>query len=269
MFGDGYMWNALRIAFAFLTRLPVRMPVDLPGIFLARSCAFFPLVGWLLGGVMAVVAWAILVLGGTPLLAAVLSVSVSAWLTRGLHLDGVADLCDGLGGSHEPARRLAIMKDSANGAFGVIGLVLLLLVKVSALAAIFENALYPASCGFLSLSLAALTGLIVVPTAARWAMASLAFGTSYPRELGTGHAFVGKVRASYLVVGLIFLFPFLYLAPRPAVAGIICVQLPAVWLRFKCNKALGGITGDVLGAACELGEAAGWLGVAFVVLGAT
>lgn len=262
------MWSALRIAFAFLTRLPVRMPADLPGTFLARSSAFFPLVGWLIGAAMAVVAWVILVLGGTPLLAAVLSVAVSAALTRGLHLDGVADLCDGLGGSHEPARRLEIMKDSATGAFGVIGLVLLLLVKVAALAAIFENALYPASCGFPSLSLAALTGVLVVPTAARWAMASLAFGARYPRELGTGHAFVGRVRVSYLVVGLIFLFPFLYFVPRPALAGIICAQLPAVWLRFKCNKDLGGITGDVLGAACELGEAAGWLGVVFVVYGA-
>ncbi|MDH3359415.1 MAG: adenosylcobinamide-GDP ribazoletransferase, partial [Desulfobulbaceae bacterium] len=68
------MWNALCVAFSFLTRLPVRMPVDLPGKFLARSVAFFPLVGWVVGGIMAVVAWAILVLGGTPLLAAVLSV---------------------------------------------------------------------------------------------------------------------------------------------------------------------------------------------------
>ena len=260
------MWNALRIAFAFLTRLPVSMPADLPGIYLARSSAFFPLVGWLLGGMMAVAAWAVLVLGGTPLLAAVLAVMVSAWMTRGLHLDGVADLCDGLGGSHEPARRLAIMKDSATGAFGVAGLVLLLLLKVAGLSAILENALYPARCGYLALSMPALTGLMVVPTAARWAMASLAFGTRYPREIGTGHAFVGQVRVVYLLVGLIFLFPFLSLAVRPALAGIFCAQLPAVWLRLQCNRALGGITGDVLGAACELGEAAGWLGVVFVVV---
>lgn len=215
---------------------------------------------------MAVVAWAVLVVGGTPLLAAVLAVLVSAWLTRGLHLDGLADLCDGLGGSHKPSRRLEIMKDSASGAFGVIGLVLLLLVKVAALAAILENALYPARCGYLSLSLSALTGLIVVPTAARWAMAALAFGSSYPREIGTGHAFVGQVRAGYLLIGLLFLFPFLSLAVRPALVGILCAQLPAVWLRFQCNRALGGITGDVLGAACELGEAAGWLGVVFALV---
>jgi len=258
------MWNALRIAFAFLTRLPVRMPVDLPGTFLARSSAFFPLVGWLVGGVMAVVAWVTLALGGTPLLAAALAVAAAAWLTRGLHLDGVADLCDGLGGSHEPARRLAIMKDSATGAFGVIGLVLLILVKAAALAAILAQALSVADCGYPLLFLPVLIGLLVAPAASRWAMASLAFGTRYPREIGTGHAFVGQVRAGYLVFGLFFLFPFLALAPRPALVGILCAQLPAVWLRFKCNKALGGITGDVLGTACELGETAGWLGIALL-----
>lgn len=263
------MWNGLRIAFAFLTRIPVRIPADLPGTFLARSATFFPLVGWLVGGAVAMAAWAVMVMGGTPLLAAVLGVAVAAWLTRGLHLDGVADLCDGLGGSHQPARRLEIMKDSATGAFGAISLVLLLLLKVAALAAILENALFPARCGYLSLTLPALVGILVVPTAARWSMAALAFGSRYPREIGTGHAFVGQVRAGHLVVGLFFLFPFLVLAPRPAYVGILCAQLPAVWLRFKCNRALGGITGDVLGAACELGEAAGWLGVVFVVLGST
>ncbi|MDH4320456.1 MAG: adenosylcobinamide-GDP ribazoletransferase [Desulfobulbaceae bacterium] len=255
------MWNALRIALAFLTRLPVRMPVGVSGLFLARSSAFFPLIGWLVGGMMAVIAWAVLVLGGTPLLAAVLAVTASAWLTRGLHLDGVADLCDGLGGSHEPARRLAIMKDSATGAFGVIGVVLLLLIKVAALTALLAQVLVPARCGVPILAPSVAVGLLVAPAAARWAMASLAFGSRYPREIGTGHAFVGQVRAGYLLAGLLFLFPLLSLAVRPALVGILCAQLPAVWLRFKCNKALGGITGDVLGAACELGEAAGWLGV--------
>ncbi len=255
------MWNALRIAFAFLTRLPVRMPAGLPGMFLARSSAFFPLIGWLVGGLMALIAWAALLLGATPLLAAALAVTASAWLTRGLHLDGVADLCDGLGGGHEPARRLAIMKDSATGAFGVIGVVLLLLVKVAALAGLLSHALVPTRCGVLILSPPAVVGLLVAPTAARWAMASLAFGSRYPREIGTGHAFVGQVRAGYLLVGLIFLFPLLSLAVRPALVGILCAQLPAAWLRLQCNRTLGGITGDVLGAACELGEAAGWLGI--------
>jgi len=261
------MLIGLRIALSFLTRLPVPVPHDLPGTFLARSGAFFPLVGWLIGGVMVVVAWAILVLGGTPLLAAVLSVLAVAWLTRGLHLDGVADLCDGLGGSYEPARRLVIMKDSATGAFGVVGLVLLLMVKVVSLAAILHNAIYIADCGYPSFALPVLIGVVVVPAAARWGMAALAFGSSYPRDIGTGHAFVGQIRVVHLLIGLIFLLPFLLLAPGLAAVGIICAQLPAIWLRIKCNKALGGITGDVLGAACELGEAAGWLGVVFVLPG--
>lgn len=257
--------TALRVALAFLTRLPVRLPADLPPARLAASSAFFPLAGWLLAGGQVVLAWALLGLGATPLLAAVAVVAFGAWATRALHLDGLADLCDGLGGSFEPERRLAIMKDSATGAFGVVGLALLLLFKVAALAAICAHALLTAICGWPALARAPFAGLLAAPMAARWAMAALAYRANYPRAAGTGHAFVGRVRGSHLFLGALFLLPLLFLAPLPAGAAILAAQLPALWLRGKCNRALGGITGDVLGAACELGEAAGWLAVALVM----
>ena len=150
---------------------------------------------------------------------------------------------------------------AATGAFGVIGLVLLLLVKVAALAAICDHALVTASCGWPSLAAARVAGILAAPVAARWAMAALACGTNYPRAAGTGHAFVGRVRTVHLFLGALFLLPLLALAPQAAAAGILGAQLPALWLRGRCQRALGGITGDVLGAACELGEAAGWLAV--------
>ncbi|MDH5298654.1 MAG: adenosylcobinamide-GDP ribazoletransferase [Desulfobulbaceae bacterium] len=256
------MGTSLRIAFAFLTRLPVPLPQELPAEKLAGASSFFPLVGWFYGGAMGLLAWAILAAGSTSTVAAVLAVAFSAWLSRGLHLDGVADLCDGLGGSHEPVRRLAIMKDSACGPFGVVGLVLLLLGKVAVLAALFDNGLVTADGGWLALAPAGFAGLLAGPVGGRFAMAALACGSRYPRESGTGHAFVGRVTGRHLAMGGLFLLPLLAVDFLPALAGIGAAQLPALWLRAKCNRALGGITGDVLGASCELGEAAGWLAAA-------
>jgi len=244
------MLLAARIAIAFLTILPIRLPAELPADGLRRSAAFFPLAGWLIGGVLAGAAWLCLWANLPPLVSAVLLVAGSAWLTRGLHLDGLADLLDGLGGGQTPERRLAIMKDSATGAFGVIGLVLLLGLKVACLVSLFAN-------NGDSLFFA----LFAAPVAARWAMATLACGVHYPREVGTGHAFVGKVGPGELAVGGLLLAPLVWWHWTAALIILGATALPACWLRFKATKALGGVTGDVLGASCELGEACGWLAV--------
>ncbi|MFZ5775683.1 MAG: adenosylcobinamide-GDP ribazoletransferase [Thermodesulfobacteriota bacterium] len=238
-----------RIALAFLTILPLRLPDGLPAARLQRSAAFFPLAGWLIGVLLSAGAWLGKGLSGLPpQVAAMLLVALAAWFTRGLHLDGVADLLDGLGGGHDPARRLAIMKDSSIGAFGVVGLVLLLGLKAVCLAALLAAG-EPRSW---------LWPLVAAPVAARWAMAALACGASYPRQAGTGHVFVGKVSGRELLLGGLFLLP-LPLGGGVAVATMFAALLPAIWLRPKATAALGGVTGDVLGAACELGEAAGWL----------
>ena len=242
------MLLAARIAVSFLTILPVRLPAELPADSLGRSAAFFPLAGWLIGGFLAGCAWICVRAGLPPLVSAVLLVACGAWLTRGLHLDGLADLLDGLGGGQTPERRLAIMKDSATGAFGVIGLVLLLVLKVACLASLLANGEEPL---FFS--------LFAVPVAARWAMAILACGVQYPRASGTGHAFVGKVSFRELLLGGLLLAPLIWWNWSAGLIILGAAVLPAFWLRCKATKALGGVTGDVLGASCELGEVCGWL----------
>jgi len=245
--GDLMILSA-RIAIAFLTILPTRLPAKLPPDGLRRSAAFFPLAGWLIGGFLAGGAWICIRAGFPPLVSGVLLVAFSAWLTRGLHLDGLADLLDGLGGGQTAERRLAIMKDSATGAFGVIGLVLLLVLKIACLAALSatgEKGLY-----FV---------LIAAPVAARWSMATLACGVQYPRATGTGHAFVGKVGTRELLFGTLLLAPLVWWNWSAGVIVFCAAALPSFWLRYKATRALGGVTGDVLGASCELGEACGWL----------
>ncbi|OGQ85459.1 MAG: cobalamin 5'-phosphate synthase [Deltaproteobacteria bacterium RIFOXYD12_FULL_56_24] len=242
------MLLAAKTAIAFLTILPVRLPAELPADGLKRSAAFFSLAGWLIGGFLAGGAWLLAWLGLPPLVNAVLLVVLGAWLTRGLHLDGLADLLDGLGGGQTQERRLAIMKDSAIGAFGVIGLVLLLVLKIACLASLLING------GELFFFV-----LLAAPVTARWAMAALACGGQYPRAGGTGHAFVGKVGLRELALGLLLLAPLIWWSWSAALIILGAAMLPAFWLRFKATKALGGVTGDVLGASCELGEACGWL----------
>ncbi|MFA6283268.1 MAG: adenosylcobinamide-GDP ribazoletransferase [Desulfurivibrionaceae bacterium] len=237
-----------KIAIAFLTILPVRLPGELPADGLKRSAGFFPLAGWLIGGFLAGCAWICVQAGLPPMVSAVLLVILGAWLTRGLHLDGLADLLDGLGGGQTPERRLAIMKDSAIGAFGVIGLVLLLVLKVACLAAFVATEGEPL-----------FFALFAVPATARWAMTTLACGTQYPREIGTGHAFVGKVGLGELAMGALLLTPLIWWNWSAGLIILGAAMLPGFWLRFKASKALGGVTGDVLGASCELGEVCGWL----------
>ncbi len=241
------LWRAARVAISFLTILPLKAPDDVNSRDLTRSAAFFPLVGWLLGGLLLLAAQGLIALFGSGLTTALLLVALLAWLTRGLHLDGLADLLDGLGGGNDPARRLAIMKDSGIGAFGVIGLILLLGLKASALADLLPELFADHKV------------LLILPlVAGRWAMVLLAWRSRYPREQGTGHAFVGQVSIREVLLGALFVVPFCLLGPA-AIVALLASLLPAVYLYFKATRALGGVTGDVLGASCELGEVLGWL----------
>lgn len=247
------MLNIFRAAITFLTILPVKPPADFSSVTLARSTAFFPLTGWIIGFFLAGACWLGTLIGLHAHIIAVLMVGLGARLTRGLHLDGVADLFDGLGGSHEPKRRLAIMKDSSIGTFGVVGLVVVLLLKVFGLAALQNDLVHH--------KYLVIAG---VPACARWAMACLAYKSSYPREIGTGHAFVGNIKRSDLFIGGITLLPIL-LVGLSGLLLLLSVHLPALWLRKKARSAFGGVTGDVLGASCEMGEVVGWLFIAQIL----
>ncbi|RJX31149.1 MAG: adenosylcobinamide-GDP ribazoletransferase [Desulfurivibrio sp.] len=255
------MLRAIAVAISFLTVIPLKVS-GVTREDVVRSGAFFPLAGWLIGLAMAGCGWLLLAAGLAPFACAVLLVAFEAWLTRGLHLDGVADLFDGLGGSFEPEKRLAIMKDSATGAFGVVGIVLVLLLKTAGLAALLTQVQTWQDVSTVVLLLC----LAFVPAAARWAMLTLAWKSRYPRQSGTGQLFVGQLTAQEILVGLLFLLPVLAGgAHARTLLGIAAVwymtMLPSFWLRYRAHELLGGVTGDVLGASCEFGEALGWLAV--------
>jgi adenosylcobinamide-GDP ribazoletransferase len=233
--------KAVVAAFAFLTRLPVwRGP--LRDVDLGRSVSFFPLVGLVLGLALTGVAAAI---SGTvaPGLVAVLLAALLTVLTGGLHLDGFADVFDGLaGGRGDRARTLEIMRDSRVGAQGAAALTLLLIAKVVALGQAVERR--------------DLLALLAFPTIARWLAALLIVIFPYARPEGLGRAFsgeAGRVQAG-LATGIAAVVVAVLGPPLilPALGTAAAVLAFAFWL----HRRLGGMTGDVYGAAIELGEVA-------------
>ncbi|MGI5168628.1 adenosylcobinamide-GDP ribazoletransferase [Spirillospora sp. CA-253888] len=207
-----------------------------------------PAMGLIVGGGAALVLLLADVAGLSPLLGAALAVAAMAALTRALHLDGLADLADGLGSGKPAAGALEIMKRSDIGPFGVVTLLLALLVQVAALAAVPNPpvaALVAAVAGRLALPWACRAG---VPSARPGGLGALVAGT-----VGTPAALAVTVvvAAASLVAG-----PF---GPAAVAAGLAAAL---VTLR-RAVRRLGGVTGDVFGALVEVAATA-----ALVVLAA-
>ncbi|MEU3876478.1 adenosylcobinamide-GDP ribazoletransferase [Streptomyces sp. NPDC029704] len=233
--------DALRFAFGTLTVLPVRLTrwdrAAARGGMLAA-----PLAGLVVGACAAGAGALLALLGSGPLLAAVVTVAVPAVLTRGLHLDGLADVADGLGSGKPAADALRIMKQSDIGPFGVITLVLTLFGQVAAL-----DRLYAA--GALRGALAA----VVAAGAARCAL-TLACRTGVPaaRPDGLGAAVAGAVPvpAAAAVAALTALAAVAaggVHAGAAVLGGLVAAEL----LLRHCRRRLGGVTGDVFGALAE------------------
>ncbi|TCO48044.1 adenosylcobinamide-GDP ribazoletransferase [Actinocrispum wychmicini] len=223
----------MKVAFSWLTVLPLRVDaVDRAAA--RRAIALAPLVGVVLGGLVAAV-----MQGVHGLLGGLLCVGVVALATRGMHLDGLADTADGLGCYGPPERALAVMKDGGVGAFAVVTLVVTIGLQATAIATVHW-------------------GLIVVAfTAGRAAFSwCCREGVRAARPDGLG----ALVAGSQPVLVPICWFVLLFSAAIPTVPerlwqGPLAVAVAAVGLvvfTAHTRRRLGGITGDVLGAACEL-----------------
>lgn len=207
--------------------------------------AWAPAVGLLLGGAAAGVLWLFAHrLHAGSLLAAALAIAALALLSRGLHLDGLADLADGLGSGRPAAAALDIMKRSDIGPFGVMTVVLTLLVQVAALAG--ADAL---GRGYAAL----LTAGVGSRLALTWACCR---GVPAARAGGLGARVAGTVHP--LAAALLTLAAFGLAVPlgvifASALAAGLALSLGLAWLAVR---RLGGITGDVLGAVAEIAVAA-------------
>jgi len=212
---------------------------------LVRAAAFFPVVGFGIGGI----SWAIMEAAGVSLGQSAGAALVLLWMllvTGGLHLDGLADTVDGIAGGRTRKRRLEIMRSGSSGPIGIAAVVGLLLLKYSLIAGADESKLWAA--------------LLLAPAFARWSIVVLAWASAPVRREGLGYLFAGRIERMDLafataVVALpavvaVYLWGYTYLAP-PAVAILSTWGGVALFRRL-----LGGVTGDTLGATIEVTEAA-------------
>ncbi|MGW2835705.1 adenosylcobinamide-GDP ribazoletransferase [Streptomyces sp. NPDC001286] len=240
--------DGLRFAFGTLTVLPVKVTRwDREAARVGMLCA--PVAGLVVGGCAALAGLLLLALGAGALLAAVASAAVPAVLTRGLHLDGLADTADGLGSGKPAEDALRIMKQSDIGPFGVVTLVFVLLAQVAALAQAYSGswergalaAVVSAAAARLALTLAARTG---VPAAR-------------PEGLGAAVAGVVPVRGAVAVAAVVTVAAAVagallgtYDAVRAAAAVLAALAVAELLLRH-CTRRFGGVTGDVFGGLAE------------------
>jgi adenosylcobinamide-GDP ribazoletransferase len=238
-------------AVQFLTRLPTPRLDGFEQDWIARSAPYYPLVGWIVGGLCA----------GVLLLAsrfwpepvpAVLAVAVGLLVTGGFHEDGLADTADGLGGGQTKARRLEIMKDSRIGSYGALALWASLTLKAAALSVLSA----PAAALALVLAHGAARALPVGVMAALPYAGDPAAAKLKPAPLG--------VRPPEAVIAILLglgPLPFL-LPPSSAALGAGFAVVVTGSLVLVARRLLGGFTGDVLGAVEQVAEVALLLGFA-------
>ncbi|MHB0856202.1 MAG: adenosylcobinamide-GDP ribazoletransferase [Anaerolineae bacterium] len=249
------MLNDLLRAMSLLTVLPAR-PRWEDAAPLGRAMAWYPLVGLLLGGLLALLAHLLSVLAGTPtataLLRAALVLAAWAGLTGLLHLDGWGDCCDGLLSTVPRERRLEILKDPRVGSFALAGVVLLLLVKLAALQAVLAQG--EGWRAYLPLGIApALGRLAVVWAAWRWPSA---------RPGGMGDLFRQGLGPAQLVPATLTALIVAALGGWAGALAVLAAVLTTLGLARLASSRLGGLTGDVYGAIVEGVETAALVALA-------
>ncbi|MFC1945776.1 adenosylcobinamide-GDP ribazoletransferase [Chloroflexota bacterium] len=234
---------SLIMAFRFLTAIPLPGKATPSPEAFGKATRYFPLVGLILGLILA--GFSLLFRIFLPLsLSAVLIVISSVLLTGGLHLDGLADTSDGLGGHRSPEQRRQVMRDSRNGAFGIAAVVLVLLFKYVALVSLPTPLLAPA--------------LLYMTVMGRWSMVFSIFSFNYAHTEGLGSAFkLGTGRFNFIFATLITLLLVAGMAPLSGLGSIViwpltCLVVTIAALYYKAKFA--GLTGDNYGAINEIAE---------------
>ncbi|WP_437880613.1 adenosylcobinamide-GDP ribazoletransferase [Pseudomonas sp. LRF_L74] len=231
----------LLIALQFLTRLPIGLPGMPEPHQVGRSLLWYPMVGALIGAVLLL---AHNVLGDTapPLQAAIL---LALWVgvSGGLHLDGLADTADAwVGGFGDRERTLEIMKDPRSGPIAIVVLVLLMLLKFSALVVLLQADAW--------------AGLVLAPWLGRALLPVLLQSTPYVRANGLGHALSAHLPRKELPWVLLIHGLAMLLLGWSACLALGVAVLVFFCVRRSLMQRLGGTTGDTAGALLELSECA-------------
>jgi adenosylcobinamide-GDP ribazoletransferase len=239
----------------FLTGIPVPLKRELSAEQLGKSTAFFPLVGLLLGGILAGLNWVFNLFLPAQVVNILLMVALVA-LTGAMHLDGFADTVDGMAGHKPVEKRWEVMHDSRTGAFGVVGIALLLITQYVTLNSIPVNLMTAA--------------LLFMPVVSRWAMVYAIFFFKYARPQGLGTAYKNATQWPQIITATVLtlaiaggLYPLLHWTGFIVFGGVLIV---ATILGFYFRYKFAGQTGDTYGATNEVAEV---MALLFIIILAT
>jgi len=248
------MINDLLLALQFLTVIPLRIKkVDDKSV--ARSLIYFPLAGLILGLLLAGMVKLLLILHFPSLAMSVILVVTLIILTGGLHLDGLSDTADALLSRKDRDKMLEIMRDSHAGVMGVLSIISVLLLKIAFL--------YSIATEFMPIA------LVLACVLSRWAMVFPIYLFPYARTEGKAKFFIQGVNLKTLLLATGLTLACVLLLWQLKGLYIFVIVAAFTYLAGKfINKKLSGITGDTLGALCELNELVVLLTV-FILTGLT
>jgi adenosylcobinamide-GDP ribazoletransferase len=248
-------------ALMFYTRIPCPKNIDHHPDYLNKASRYFPLIGWIVG----TISFSVYYLSAsvfTSEIAIIFSMIAGILTTGAFHEDGFADVCDGFGGGWTKEKILVIMKDSAIGAYGAIGLVLLFLLKFRAL----SDVLYQSEIVNFQSSIKNLLLFVAAHSVSRLAAVSIVFTHNYSREDASSKS--KPIAQSYTwreVLGALFfgLLPLFILSffHWQLLLALIPVFLTRFFMARYFQKWIDGYTGDCLGATQQVGEVVFYLSI--------
>ncbi|OQY35039.1 MAG: adenosylcobinamide-GDP ribazoletransferase [Spirochaetaceae bacterium 4572_59] len=235
------MIKKLIYALRFMTILPLPWKENEDLVQVSRSSGMFPIVGLIIGTLLALTGRLIMdIFSGD--VRAFLQMILWVFLTGGLHLDGLSDTFDGIGSRQKRERMLEIMKDSNIGAFGALSLILQLLLKY-----IFIKELNNISPWL----------IIIPPVTGRWGQLIAIYFYPSARKEGMGIFFRQHIRKNELIFALgTTILIYLLIMPLAFLSVLLGHGLIIILISTGISKMLKGLTGDVYGLVCELGESA-------------
>ncbi|MGV9679436.1 adenosylcobinamide-GDP ribazoletransferase [Nocardia sp. NPDC003482] len=234
--------NAVRLAFSWLSVLPVRGPESVDRDVAGRAIALAPVVGIVLGALATGVLWVLCWAGTGFASAGLITVGMLALVTRGMHLDGLADTADGLGCYGPPERAREVMKSGGVGPFGAVAMVFAVGLQSFAFAGMAEAGRW------WGVAVAVVVGRVAVVLACR----------GYAAAPGAGFgALVADTQGWVMVVGWIVIASAasVFVVPRRWWLGVVAVVAGlavALFVVRHCVRRFEGVNGDVLGAAVEI-----------------
>jgi adenosylcobinamide-GDP ribazoletransferase len=256
------MKKEIRIFFTalmFFTRIPCPKWVDHSEEYLNKSSRYFPLMGWIVGGASAIIYFLAAYILPVSI-AVLLSMVTSIWLTGAFHEDGLADVCDGFGGGWTKDKIMDIMKDSRVGAFGVIGLVMVLLIKYTSL-------FYMPS----EIKLVIPFAIVSAHSLSRFFAVTFLMTHEYARDNQSSKSkpLATKLSPGGFFAAFVFgILPLLLFSIYYKKYELLILVVPLVITKFILGrffkKWIGGYTGDCLGATQQICEVVFYL--SFLVL---